>query len=248
MSLIDIISGMQEAYALLRWGYLALLPFLLFRQKRKQRAADASTKESEGKVQTKNRKERVFGSQELLMLPHQYGPGLSGGGDPFPSMSRVSTTLLSCTPSIDMLQLTINSAMDVRPLLWCRVVVSGESDERIDLFQMVRKSGAGPMPVQGAPHEGICQPATCCAWWGGGVETELEGELREGHRRRPWYGRAGTGPLWRLTLHKSKEGEGEGACMLAFASNHTIVHLRPPAADPPPVHGQASVWRDYDDR
>jgi hypothetical protein len=44
---------------------------------------------------------RALGSQELLMLPRQYGPKLERGGPPFPSMSHAAVYVLSATPSIE---------------------------------------------------------------------------------------------------------------------------------------------------
>ena len=44
---------------------------------------------------------RALGSQELLMLPRQYGPKLERGEPPFPSMSHAAVYVLSATPSIE---------------------------------------------------------------------------------------------------------------------------------------------------
>lgn len=167
---------------------------------------------------------RTLGSQELLMLPRQYRPKLDKGEDAFPSMSHVSVTLLSATPSIEALSQAIDMAMDTHPLLRCHVEGDGEPDERIDLFQMVRKGEPNPCTFV-APNEktfsskdvlrvvdvdGTDSDALAKSW-----QNNFSTDIDDGS----WYKIANTGPLWRLTLHRLKNGE---PCALVFASNHAI--------------------------
>jgi len=168
---------------------------------------------------------RTLGSQELLMLPRQYRPKMDKGEEPFPSMSHVSVTLLSATPSIEALSQAIEMAMDTHPLLRCHVEGDGEPDERIDLFQMVRKGEPNPCTFV-APSEktftskdvlrvvdvdGTDTDALAKSW-----QDNFSTDIDDGS----WYKKASKGPLWRLTLHRLNNGDGK--CALVFASNHAI--------------------------
>jgi hypothetical protein len=84
---------------------------------------------------------RELGSQENLMLPRQYSPIPEVT---FPSMNHVSIALLSATPSPAALRVAIDKVMTAHPLLRARIEGDGEPDERIDLFQMVRKGDNRP--------------------------------------------------------------------------------------------------------
>ena len=168
---------------------------------------------------------RTLGSQELLMLPRQYRPKLDKGEEPFPSMSHVSVTLLSATPSIEALSQAVEMAMDTHPLLRCHVEGDGEPDERIDLFQMVRKGEPNPCSFV-APNEKTftskdvlrvvdvdeTDADALAKSWQDNFSTDID----DGS----WYKNASKGPLWRLTLHRLNDGDGQ--CALVFASNHAI--------------------------
>ena len=167
---------------------------------------------------------RTLGSQELLMLPRQYRPKLDKGEQPFPSMSHVSVTILSATPSVEALSQAIEMAMDTHPLLRCHVEGDGEPDERIDLFQMVRKGEPNPCRFV-SPSEktftskdvlrvvdvdGTDADALAKSW-----QDNFSTDIDDGS----WYKIANEGPLWRLTLHRLNKGD---KCALVFASNHAI--------------------------
>ena len=83
---------------------------------------------------------RILGSQENLMLPRQYSPGK----DVFPQMNHVCVAVLSSTPSEQVLRQAIDETMAAHPFLRCKIDGDGEPDERIDLFQMVRKGEPNP--------------------------------------------------------------------------------------------------------
>lgn len=167
---------------------------------------------------------RTLGSQELLMLPRQYQPKLDKGEEPFPSMSHVSVTILSATPSVEALSQAIEMAMDTHPLLRSHVEGDGEPDERIDLFQMVRSGEPNPCTFV-APNEktftskdvlrvvdvdGADTDALTKSW-----QDNFSTDIDDGS----WYKIANRGPLWRLTLHRLNNGD---QCALVFASNHAI--------------------------
>ena len=105
---------------------------------------DADVQSQQQRSNTQKTQSRTLGSQELLMLPRQYQPKLDANEPYFPSMSHVSVTKLSCTPSINALSKAIDIAIDTHPLLRSHVQGDGEPDERIDLFQMVRKGEPNP--------------------------------------------------------------------------------------------------------
>lgn len=184
-------------------------------------STDASTKQHTNNVGSSTRK---LGSQELLMLPRQYRPKLDKGEEPFPSMSHVSVTVLSATPSIEALSKAIDMAMDTHPLLRCHVEGDGEPDERIDLFQMVRKGEPNPCTFV-APNkktftskdvlrvveiDGTDTDALTKSW-----QDNFLTDIDDGS----WYKIASKGPLWRLTLHRLNNRK---KCALVFASNHAI--------------------------
>ncbi|KAL7517875.1 hypothetical protein ACHAWX_002753 [Stephanocyclus meneghinianus] len=173
-----------------------------------------------------NHTHRTLGSQELLMLPRQYRPKLDRG-ESFPSMTHVQATVLSATPSLAALSQSIEIAMDTHPLLRCHVEGDGEPAERIDLFRMVRKGEPDPctfvappvgtfeagdvLRVVDAPGEGV--DAMERSW-----KANFARDMDDGS----WYERRRTGPLWRLTLHRSEGGGEDAPCALVFAANHAI--------------------------
>ena len=163
---------------------------------------------------------RAMGSQELLMLPRQYGPGDSD----FPQMNHVSCTVLSATPAEETLRAAIDEAIRSHPLLRAYVEGDGEPDERIDLFQMVRKGEPNPctfvapstaqissqdvlsvVEVEGSDREALYK-----SW-----QTNFNYDLDNGEWCDPEKG-----PLWKVTLHRTNGGDGP--CALLFSFNHAI--------------------------
>jgi len=172
-------------------------------------------------------KRRILGSQELLMLPRQYGPKLDEGDSPFPSMSHVSVTTLSATPSIDALKRAIDIALDTHPLLRCHVAGSGEPTERIDLFQMVRKGEPDPctfvVPEKKTFTSEDVLRVVDVDGGSEGLERSWKANFAEDIDDGSWYEKSGDGPLWKLTLHRNVGGGGvDGPCAIVFSSNHAI--------------------------
>lgn len=218
------------ALAIVPWCILSIESFSVPRPNIRSPTQLASTTSpaSTDVLQSTNNVEstkRTLGSQELLMLPRQYQPKLDKGEEAFPSMSHVSVTLLSATPSIEALSQAIEMAMDTHPLLRCHVEGDGEPDERIDLFQMVRKGEPNPCTFV-APNEktfsskdvlrvvdvdGTDSDALAKSW-----QDNFSTDIDDGS----WYKNASNGPLWRLTLHRLNNGDG--LCAIVFASNHAI--------------------------
>lgn len=179
----------------------------------------STSSESDGKTQT-----RILGSQELLMLPRQYQPKLDSGESYFPSMSHVSVLKLSATPSIDALSQAIDIAMNTHTLLRAHVEGDGEPSERIDLFQMVRKGEPNPCtfvapPVATFGSKDVLQVVD--------VEVDVDESWKHNFNADiddgSWYEKATTtGPLWRLTLHRLKDGSADSPCAIVFSANHCI--------------------------
>lgn len=189
----------------------------------KDRAAEPAPSPIRG-----NDSRRKLGSQELLMLPRQYRPKLDAGTPLFPSMSHVQVTTLSATPSLDALSKAIQIAMDTHPMLRCHVEGDGEPTERIDAFQMVRKGDPNPctfvapavrpfdssdvLSVIDIPEADVDK-----------LEKSWKANFARDIDDGSWYETAGKGPLWRLTLHRLKDGnDSDSPCALVFASNHAI--------------------------
>lgn len=159
------------------------------------------------------------------MLPRQYGPNIERGEKPFPSMSHVQVTILSATPSIEALSRAVQLAMKAHPLLRCVVEGSGEPDERIDLFKMVRKGDPDPctfvdsgifttedvLRVVDVVGSDDSDDALTRSW-----RENFATDIDDGS----WYERRSR-PLWKLTLHRLEGGE-QSPCALVFSSNHAI--------------------------
>lgn len=178
-------------------------------------------------VSKKSEGRRALGSQELLMLPRQYRPKLNEGLPPFPSMSHVQVTVLSSTPSVDAISKAIDIAMDTHPMLRCHVEGDGEPDERIDLFQMVRKGEPNPCTFV-APEttpftskdvlrvvdvSGSDMASLEASW-----KTNFAKDIDDGS----WYEISSKGPLWRMTMHRLGDGGDDSPCALVFSANHAI--------------------------
>ena len=166
---------------------------------------------------------RILGSQENLMLPRQYSPGT----DVFPQMNHVSVAVLSSTPSEQVLRQAIDEAMAAHPLLRCHIEGDGEPDERIDLFQMVRKGEPNPTTfVSSGPTEFSSQDvlevfdvltdddriALDASW-----RTTFGKDIDDGSWCTPEQG-----PLWKMEWHRHKEDATGKHCALVFSFNHAI--------------------------
>jgi hypothetical protein len=204
-------------------------------QKSDQAAAAA---ESQKKNNAVSKNSRILGSQELLMLPRQYG-ATSANKDKvvFPQMNHVAVALLSSTPAVETtLQRAINDVMQAHPLLQCRVDGTGEPDKRIDLMQMVRKGEPDPctfrvdnklnaqdvlsvIDVDVMNNKDNVLRASLDASWQRSFEQHID--------NGSWCNPA-VGPLWKLELHKLSSSSGSAAasaeqpCALFFAANHAI--------------------------
>eukprot|EP00536_Pseudo-nitzschia_multiseries_P011453 jgi/Psemu1/297863/fgenesh1_pm.391_\ len=169
---------------------------------------------------------RELGSQENLMLPRQYGvnPDVV-----FPSMNHVSCAVLakdSAIPSAAALKHAISQVMEAHPLLRARIEGDGEPDERIDLFQMVRKGDNRPCTFV-ADDDGAdggyeaCDVLRLVNVEGGAEELEASwratflSDLDDG---RTWCN-VNKNPLWKLEFHRSS---GDGGAALLFSFNHAI--------------------------
>ncbi len=176
---------------------------------------------------------RPLGSQELLMLPRQYGPHLDKNKDPFPQMSHVSAVTLSATPSLETLSQAIDEAMTAHPLLRCYVEGDGEPGKRIDAFQMVREGNPSPetfvcpkMEESNLSSENVLividvegsgssdDVALLSASWNNKFETNLDSGA-------DWCD-VQSGPLWKVELHRLTNGGKDAPCALVFTFNHAI--------------------------
>jgi hypothetical protein len=180
---------------------------------------------------------RALGSQELLMLPRQYGPHLEAApsNQPFPQMSHISTILLSATPSIETLSKAIDEAMESHPLLRCYVEGDGEPDRRIDAFQMVREGDPNPCTFvcpsweeSGFSHENVLTTIDVIDENDGSDDlTPLESSWQKAFATNLDSGdnwcHVNQGPLWKVELHRqAKGGDKDLPCALVFTFNHAI--------------------------
>lgn len=166
---------------------------------------------------------RVLGSQELLMLPRQYAPN---DDVVFPQMNHVSCTVLSATPDEVTLEKAIDEAMASHPLLRARVEGNGEPDERIDLFQMVRKGEPNPCTfvvdedtelssknvLKVVNVDGSTREALEASW-----KSSFVRDLDDGS----WCN-VETGPLWKVEFHRLSSTISDETCALVFSFNHAI--------------------------
>lgn len=166
---------------------------------------------------------RVLGSQELLMLPRQYAPESKPDQEIFPQMNHVSCTILSATPSEGALRQAIDETMKTHPLLRAYVEGDGEPEERIDLFQMVRKGEPNPCTFV-APEKspfsnkevlsivdvaGSDRAALDKSW-----QAAFSKDLDNGY----WCD-SEKGPMWKVELHRLQGGD---ECAMLFSFNHAI--------------------------
>ena len=195
---------------------------------------DADVQSQQQRSNTQKTQSRTLGSQELLMLPRQYQPKLDANEPYFPSMSHVSVTKLSCTPSINALSKAIDIAIDTHPLLRSHVQGDGEPDERIDLFQMVRKGEPNPCTFVAPSTKTFDSKDVLNVVDVSGDLSELEKSWQTNFNTciddGSWYENASVGPLWKLTLHRLQQDTGDddsssssdSPCALVFWSNHAI--------------------------
>lgn len=167
---------------------------------------------------------RVLGSQELLMLPRQYAPN---DNVVFPQMNHVSCTIISATPDETTLQKAIDEAMASHPLLQARVEGDGEPEERIDLFQMVRKGEPNPCTfVVDEESEFTSKDVLKVVNVNGTTRDALEASWKEAFNRDlddgSWCN-VETGPMWKVELHRLKGSNNKNEpCALLFSFNHAI--------------------------
>lgn len=194
---------------------------------------DSSTKqepERQLRPQPPPPQRRVLGSQELLMLPRQYGPGPTV----FPPMNHVSCTVLSATPDVATLRGAIVAAQHGHPLLRARVEGDGEPVRRIDMFQMVR-DGHEPAPLTFVTED--CSTVfqaddVLTVVETDNVETSWKAAFARNLDDGSWCN-VTKGPLWKVELHRKKsnsnynngnedhsEEDQSSALLLAF--NHAI--------------------------
>jgi len=218
---------------------------------------------------------RELGSQENLMLPRQYGvnPGVV-----FPSMNHVSCAVLSgsangsAIPSAQALKHAVSKTMEAHPLLRARIEGSGEPDERIDLFRMVRKGDNHPCTFvadidssNDDNNSNDCTSYEACDVLKlinvGGGASELEASWRAAFLSdlddgSTWCNvEANTTPLWKLEFHRSESDAAGAALLLSF--NHAISdqtsaskltdQILALAADYDETNGVAVVPSDDDD-
>ena len=157
------------------------------------------------------------------MLPRQYGVNQDVT---FPSMNHVSCAVLaegSAIPSEDALLHAIGKAMEAHPLLRATVEGDGEPDERIDLFQMVRKGDNSPCTFVAGSEAARFGPRDVLR-----IVTVRDVDDLDASWRRTFLSdlddgstwcdvASGNTPLWKLELHKSSD-----RAALVFSFNHAI--------------------------
>jgi hypothetical protein len=164
---------------------------------------------------------RRTGSQENLMLPRQYGPNPNVK---FPQMNHVSCAILSSTPSERVLRNAIDQVMQAHPLLQCTIEGDGEPEERIDLFQMVRKGEPNPCTFVSKPGTFSSKNVVNIVDIDGADRSDLDASWQVAFNRDlddgSWCTVEKT-PLWKVELHRLK-GAPNGPCALLLSFNHAI--------------------------
>jgi hypothetical protein len=169
---------------------------------------------------------RELGSQELFMLPRQYGPKLRNGVV-FPQLNHVSVHVLSQSPTLDHLQIALRRLAGAHPLLRARVEGDGEPHKRIDLFQMVRSGDPSPptFVVRDDDNkefdvDSVLRVATVP------TESDLEASWKAAMQRdlddSSWCRvRDRGGPLWKLELHRVDQNL-QAPCAMVLTFNHAV--------------------------
>lgn len=174
-----------------------------------------------GRSGTDEVQRRILGSQENLMLPRQYGPNPDVT---FPQMNHVSCAILSATPSEQVLRNAIDQVMQAHPLLQCTIEGDGEPEERIDLFQMVRKGEPNPCTFVSKPGAFSSKDVVNIVDVDGSDRSALDASWQVAFNRDlddgSWCS-VETTPLWKVELHRLK-GARNGPCALLFSFNHAI--------------------------
>ena len=153
------------------------------------------------------------------MLPRQYSPG----DVTFPQMNHVSCTVISQTPSEDVLRKAIDQAIMSHPLLRCHVEGDGEPDERIDLFQMVRKGDPNPCTFVSPESSFTSKDVLSIVIVDGNDRSAIDSSWKTAFQKDLDNGtwcNVETGPLWKMELHRSKSRVG--SCALLFSFNHAM--------------------------
>jgi hypothetical protein len=182
---------------------------------------DADTMNTNTSTEQKTTR-RILGSQELLMLPRQYGVSKDVQ---FPSMNHVSCTLLNLTPDRAVLIQAVQHVMDMHPLLQSHVEGDGEPEKRIDLFQMVRKGEPNPlMFVVNSDKKFDASKDVVTFIDTANDEKSLQQGWKSAFQRDLDNGswcNVHHGPLWKLEVH-TINGQNDTPCALLFSFNHAI--------------------------
>lgn len=177
--------------------------------------------ETEGTASSEKVKRRVLGSQENLMLPRQYSPNPDVT---FPSMSHVSCAILSSTPTEAALSEAINEVLMAHPLLNCKIEGDGQPDERIDLFQMVRKGEPSPCTFVSTPGTFSASDVLRPVNVEGNDRSSLDESWQAAFNRDlddgSWCNLEAS-PLWKVEFHRHKDGS-DAPCALLLSFNHAI--------------------------
>ncbi|OEU18046.1 hypothetical protein FRACYDRAFT_183807 [Fragilariopsis cylindrus CCMP1102] len=196
----------------------------------------STKKQKDSEEQNPLRLKRELGSQENLMLPRQYGINKDVV---FPSMNHISVALISGSqiPSENALNYAINLCMQSHPLLRCYVDGNGEPDERIDLFQMVRKGDNNPciftatnMKYTAKDVLKMMPSSTSFQEFESSWQSSFQNDLDNG---ASWCDvKDSTTPLWKLELHRFNTGSTSSSdasdasednkAALLFSFNHAI--------------------------
>ena len=158
-------------------------------------------------------------------------------------MNHVTVAILSSTPTESVLRKALDEAMAAHPLLQCHIEGDGEPDERIDLFQMVRKGEPNPCTFVVnndssssswlLSSKDVLQVidvlandddrVTLDASW----RTTFAKDIDDGSWCRPEQG-----PLWKVEWHRyqqpdnnansSNSATNDAPCALVFSFNHAI--------------------------
>mmetsp|Transcript_10295 Transcript_10295/g.24687 ORF Transcript_10295/g.24687 Transcript_10295/m.24687 type:complete len:981 (+) Transcript_10295:67-3009(+) len=179
--------------------------------------APEATESISGQVEQR----RALGSQENLMLPRQYSPN---SDVVFPQMSHVSCAILSSTPTEFALLEAINQVMKAHPLLRCKIEGDGEPDERIDLFQMVRKGDPTPCTFVSKADTFSATDVLRTVDVDGSDRASLDKSWQSAFNRDlddgSWCD-VEKNPLWKLEFHRSNDdSDAPSALLLSF--NHAI--------------------------
>jgi hypothetical protein len=167
---------------------------------------------------------RELGSQELFMLPRQYGPKLREGVI-FPQLNHVSAHVLSQSPKMEHLQMALRRLAKAHPLLRARVEGDGEPDKRIDLFQMVRSGDPSPPSFVVRDDDSELDLDSVLRVVTVSSEKDLDASWKAAMQRdlddSSWCRARTGGPLWKLELHRVDQNL-QAPCAIVLSFNHAI--------------------------